>query len=453
MATSPSAFLTVSKMPTPVALQGRGTRVIPVHGLARFAFWTILLFSLTNVVGVIVGVMRRLHDAQYELSIYPIVFAICTAIVLAFTRGRKRSTLLIVAFGFWLIYFLGGFLGVNQITATNISHTLRLTLKPWMAIVGLPFLALRTISEDKVARLIHVTVVVTCLGAVVGLLQIIWSGFMEGLIANVGRAEGVWSNPATSGYVCSMVLFLSLAYPFRSHLVNWASRLILLAGVATSLSRGPLVALLIAWVVYAVSARRFGTLIKSAIALVAFLFITLSVIAATESVSKNHEQRLASVRALLSGEWDAETLSNRTELWGPALDAILSKGGLVFGLGHGSMLSIVDTSVGGLQPHNYFLYVLGNSGIVALLALLVFHFALYHQALKVPDRVARAALFAIATIWALGNMVDDSLIGHPSTGAIFACMVVAVAYARPQQLVRRQGMRRVYNGSLPPRAR
>jgi hypothetical protein len=129
------------------------------------------LISLTNAIGVFITWVRRSQDAAYELSIYPVVFAVCAAVVLAFTRGRQKSTLLFVAGLFWLLFFLGGFLGRMQITSTDFVHSMRVTLKPWMAIVGLPWLALRAISEDKVPRLIHGTVIVASLGAAVGLVQ------------------------------------------------------------------------------------------------------------------------------------------------------------------------------------------------------------------------------------------------------------------------------------------
>jgi O-antigen ligase len=335
---------------------------------------------------------------------------------------------------------LGGFL-VSAVGKLDILYALRETVKPWMTIVGLPWLALRAISEDKVPRLIHVTVIVTCLGATVGLLQIAAPDLMNMLLADVGRAEGLWSNPNTSGAICAMVLFLSLHCPFKSRLLNWSSRLLLLAAVGASLSRGAILALVLSWVVYTVSARRFGTLIKSSIALVLFVAATLLVLGAVETSSRMHEQRIDSVRSLLSGRWDIETFKNRTDLWGPSLDAILSQGGLVFGLGHGSMVNIVGKVDEGIAPHNYYIYVLGNSGLFALVGLLAFHFFLAQQAFRCSDRQQRAALFAIAAYLAMIHLVDHSLVGHPMTGAVLACVMVSIAYARPRSHVVARSLR------------
>ena len=417
-------------------LNPRQATAAPVHGLARFAFWTILLVSLTNAIGIVVSSVRRLEDDSYELSIYPIVFGVCMAVVLVFTKGRPKSTLLVVAWTFWMLYFLGGFLGTMQITAIDIRSTLRVTVKPWMGIVGLPLLALRAISEDKVSRLFHVTVIVTCLGSVVGILQVAMPGFMEGLVATAGRAEGLWSIPTTTGYVCSMVLLLTLLRPFDSRLMNWITRITLLAGVGATLSRGPLVALGISLIVYAVTAGRIATLIKSVVGLVFFVATTLAVVTAIEALSNDQSQRVAAVKALMVGDWEAGTFKDRTTIWGPALDAILSKGGLLFGLGHGTMGNIVGKSYDGISPHNFYIYVLGNSGIIALFGLLAFHIALFQQAFKFTERGPRAALIALATLWALAHMVDNSLIGDPTTSVVLACVVVAVAYARPRPPMR-----------------
>jgi len=226
-------------------------------------------------------------------------------------------------------------------------------------------------------------------------------------------------------------------------LMNWLTRLILVAGVVTTLSRGAIAALLVAWVVYAICARQFWTLLKTAIGVALLWLITLAVVEATEVATKAgfEQQRLTSFRAFLSLQWGQRTFNDRTELWQSGIDSIVSKGGLLFGLGHGSMTNIVVTDYQQIGPHNHYLYVLGNSGILALLAFLVLHFAYLQQAFKFPNRQARAAVIAIATVWAVYDCADNILIDHPTVGGIFACVTVACAYAgRTQMPGRRPAM-------------
>jgi O-antigen ligase len=450
---------TTALIAVPPNLAFRGTsrdnvaRPAPVHFMARFAFWTILILSLTNAIGVYVVAVKRLQDDTFELSAYPIVFGICTVIVLAFSKGRVRSTLLVVAWAFWLTYFLFGFLGKNQMTGSDIRGTLRVAIKPWMTAIGLPWLALRAISQDKIPRLFHVTVIVICLGAGIGFLQILLPGFMEGMLANQGRAEGLWGIPGNGGAICAFAVFLTLICPFKSRLMNWATRLILVAGVVTTLSRGAIAAMLLAWIVYAICSRQFWTLLKTAIGLALFWVITLAILESTEIATKpgHEQQRLSSVRAFLALEWGQKTFTDRTSLWQMGLDAILSKGGFLFGLGHGSMTNIVVTESQQIGPHNHYIYVLGNSGILAFLGFLALHFAYFQQAFKLTDRKARAAVIAIATVWAVYDWADNILIEHPTVGGIFACVVVVCAYAGRTQTQGRRPPMPMQHPSARPR--
>jgi hypothetical protein len=60
----------------------------------------------------------------------------------------------------------------------------------------------------------------------------------------------------------------------------------LLAGLGASLSRGPILALLIALVVYAIAARRFATLFKSILGLVLIVASGIAILGALEDTSK-----------------------------------------------------------------------------------------------------------------------------------------------------------------------
>ncbi len=419
-----------SRMPAPQMLARGTARPLPVHGMARFAFWTLFLCALTNAIGLYVTYVRNARDDAYMLGLFPVLFAVCATLVLAFTKPRKKSTILMFAWAFWLVFFLAGFLGSQQITGTYIRATLEVTLKPWMTLVGLPWLALRAISQESAPRFLRATVLITAIGAMLGLLQLMLPGFLQEVSDNSQRATGFWINPNTCGQMCVLALFISLVCPFRQKPLNWISRSLLIACVAASFSRSAVLTLVVGWIVYALATKRFGTLLKSAVALgifIAALFFTLNTI---EAVSPAQAERLRLFRSFLEGDWSADRVDNRTDLWKQTYLAIESKGGLVFGLGHGSMLKPVETRYGGLAPHNYYLYVFGNSGILSLLLLLVFEFVLFQQARKCPKREVRAGLLAMATVIALMHVFDHSFVGFPFAGVIFASVVIAVAYGK-----------------------
>jgi O-antigen ligase len=104
----------------------------------------------------------------------------------------------------------------------------------------------------------------------------------------------------------------------------------------------------------------------------------------------------------------------------------------------------------GLQPHNTYLYVLGNSGIIALVALLVWLFVLAQQGWKCGKREVRAALIAIAVMLAALLMFDSSFLDSPSTGAIMACFTLAACFDRASIVKFRHGVRSPARLPIPP---
>jgi O-antigen ligase len=413
-------------MPFPSAAHRRLVRTSKVHIIARFSFWTLFLVTLVNALWLLVTYLRNLHGPEYQLGIYPISFAIAAVLVFAFSKGVIRSPVLLAGWCFWLIFFLGGFLGSQQITATHFRSTLEVTLKPWMVVVGLPWLAMRAISQDKLPKLIRVTVLVGCVGSIVAVIQVFVPGFMQDLNAEAGRGSGFWIDPNNGGIMCAIFLFLSLAYPFRWRAINWGARLLLVVGVGVSFSRTAMLVLLVGWVVYGLTARRFRSLFASILAFALFIVSMLAVLDVVNAISPHHAKRLAYVRTFLEGNWGAEDANNRTDLWMLSYQAIVDKGGLIFGLGHGSMVRAAD----GLQPHNYYLTVLGNSGLLALIALLAWILVAARQAWKCGRRELQAALLAIVAIIVVTHVFLSSFFDQPSTGAILACFTLAAGYGR-----------------------
>jgi hypothetical protein len=414
-------------MTVPRVVQNPLARQAAVHPIARFAFWVIFLLSLTDALALFVTYVRSIYGDQFMLAVYPVTFAIAAVLVLVFSRRRQRSAILLAAWFFWLTFFLGGFLGTEQATATQIRYTLQVTVKPWMAIVGLPLLALRAIPAEAVPRLVRVSALIGSMGAVLAFVQVFIPGFMQELTSDQGRGSGFWVNPNGGGTMCALLFFASLMYPIQRRWLRWTTQVLLLVGVGVSFSRAALLALIVGWVVYGVTAKRFRSLIGSAFAMVLFLAAMIVVLDAIEAVSPHQAERLRFVRGFLVGDWSSDQSEHRTELWGGAVQAIADKRAFIFGLGHGSMGNIVD----GLSPHNAYLYVLGNSGLIALFGLLLWMLVMVQQAWTCSRRELRAALMAIAAIIAVVQLFDSGFVDRASSGAVVTCVVLAASYGRP----------------------
>jgi O-antigen ligase len=423
-------------------------RPVQIHVIARLFFWAIFLMSLANLSALVVTYLGRLRGERYVIGIYPVMFAVAMVIVLVFSKGRHKSPLLVAAWVYWTVFTLGGFVGQGQLTATNFRFILQVTVLPWITLIGMPWLALRAISEDKLPRLLRATVIVTCAGTVFGLLQLLIPGFMSELLATPDRASGLWLEPNSGGYLVVMVLFLSLICPFRASWVNWVIRLVFLVGVAASLSRASMLALLVGWVVYAISSKRFATLFKSVIGLAVVAAATLPALTMMEEMVPESAKRITYLRSFLTGDWSDGSVDNRTVLWKATFEAI-KQGGMILGVGHGSMAGVADD----LAPHNYYLLVWGNSGILALFALLAYKFTLFHQAARCTRQETRAALMAVASVLCVVHMFDGAVIGAPFISAAMACVVITVCYGKMRSGVgQRQpplnrGLRPVFSGN------
>jgi hypothetical protein len=401
-------------------------RAVRISAIARAAFWVIFLLSITNIMAVVMWYVAQLTGVEQEFGIYPVTFGVCAALVLLFTRGRHHSPILTVAWIFWGIFAIGGFAGEYQLTGAYFRFVLETVIKPWMTIVGLPWLALRAISEDKAPRLIQATVLVMAIGSVIAIAQVAIPGFLTELMSEPGRGSAFLINPNHFGATAACALFLSLIYPFERRWLNFATRLLLTVGLAVSFSRAAFLATAVAWIVYGVTAKRWGALFKSLLAVPILVGAVLITIEIVETISAHQALRFAAVKSFLQGEWSNEETDNRTELWRATVQTIIDQDGVILGLGHGSMARVVD----GIAPHNYYIFAWGNSGILALVAVLAFHFVLFQQAFTCRQPQTRAALLAIATLFAVAHLFDHSLVGRPHPGAILACVVVAVAYGK-----------------------
>jgi O-antigen ligase len=414
--------------------------------VARFAFWAIFVLSLSNLLGLLVTYFGRVNDPTFELAVYPVAFAVCAVLVFAFSKGRHTSAILIAAWAFWLVYALGGLIGEFQLTGTDIRSVLRITVKTWMTIVGLPWLAMRAVSEDKAPRLLRATVLITAIGALVGVFQAILPGFLSEL-TEAGRATGLWLNANDCGVICVLVLFISLMCPFRVGLLDWLARMLLIAGVAASFSRTAIVVLAVGWIVYGVTAKRFGTLFKSLVAVVVLWAAMLAGLKMIEAISPQQSARINLMLAFLQGNFEESGSSSRTEAWMQSF-AVIESNGFVLGLGHGAMTAMVDELNISIAPHNYFLYVWGDAGLIGLLGLLAFQFVLLQQAWKCPRREIRAGLLAVSAILTVTHVFSNSIYGLPFYGAVLACVVVTLNWSRAQNLASNHGIRAAYHRPL-----
>ena len=98
-------------------------------------------------------------------------------------------------------------------------------------------------------------------------------------------------------------------------------------------------------------------------------------------------------------------------------------------------------------PHNYYIFVWGNSGVLGLVAFLVFLGSLFWIAMRSQVRRIRAGLLGLLTVFVLLACSDHSLFAFQFFGAIFAIYALAGHYSRKRPA---PSMRRIPRSAVAP---
>lgn len=391
------------------------------------AFWTFLTFfvlSLANVGGLVQRVEKQ------ELPISPLMFAAAFLLVMPFTRAQRGFVYLSVAWTFVITYTVLGFLGPYRIVDVSDYSFAQLILKLWISVVGVPWLAIRAVSKDKLPVLVKAATLVATVGAVFAIAQMLVPGPFRFMVTEPGRGSGFWVDANSCGAVCGLFVFVSFLFPFRSKSLNLIVRTLLVVGVLATLSRGGLLGLAVGAIVYGIAAKRLRTVFMISVATVAIMIASSFVLGYVQS--ERLKGRVERLQEIMRGDF-SNTAEARGEVWNLAFMAVQKD--WLLGRGHGSMWRVVPIGKG-LGPHNYYLFVWGNSGFAALLVFLGLLFTLFRYGMRAEERNSKAALMAMTLMLAAYAMVDHGFIAHQFMGPMLALVAIAGHYAQQDKTLR-----------------
>ena len=202
--------------------------------------------------------------------------------------------------------------------------------------------------------------------------------------------------------------------------------------------------------VYGIAMKRFRIVLQIGIA---FLFVAIVgsfiVDQMKSSSTKIFESRLTRFGALLQGNFEGDRQADdRFALWGYGWRAVMREP--ITGQGHRFMDTVVPLG-GGFGPHNYYLYVWGNSGILAFVSFLAFLIVLGLMAWRCTETKSRASVLAITTMIATIAMVDHSFLNNVFFGPIFAIMVAIAYHLKPEKKKGFRPLHQVVRVAPPPR--
>jgi O-antigen ligase len=391
--------------------------------------WIVVLILLLFLLSNLPAIFTFVTGVQFPYS--PIIVLMVSLLVLLTTAPTSHGPFFYAGVIYCAVFTIFGFMGPHFLGFTGLYGTLEAIVKHWIAIVLVPWMVMRVMTVDRIPQFVKSIVVLSCVGAILSALQVVAVPIFGAWVTDKGRGAGFWINPNCCAPILGIALILAWAIPFRNRRTNLLVQVLLITGILATLSRSGLIALMIAFVVRAWVGKDFRSLIKS-VGLTVLIGLAGVLVLAGLSLEKRSSERLEMLGRMfeMRAETSADT-GTRLETWQAAFQLVSEH--WFTGRGHTSMVHVLYQGgrvEGGLAAHNYYLYVWGNSGILALIALLFYFGTGFKQSLRcVPSRI-RGATGAIVALLVVISMFDSSILATQYAGAFLAPLTVLLRYAR-----------------------
>jgi O-antigen ligase len=404
---------------TPGAIPVSKERVSIIVLLAFLGFY---IFSLIDVSGLMTKLVK--YD---KIPVQPIAFGAAAFLIIPWRRGKKFPIYFVGAWTYWVLFSIGGCLGTKRELGLGDYELIQLVIKLWISLVGVPLLATRTIVRDKYSMFIKLTVIVLAIGGAFAVVQVIRPEMFTAWMHEKGRGAGFWVNPNSCAEICVFGLFLSTICNFKSKFFANGLRLLLLGGIMASMSRGGLSMLFVGAVAYAVASKQWKILARVGLGFVLVVVMGLALAVIAKQAGMASLSRVERFASFTTGDVGSSG-SDRLSLWGYGWRGVMEDP--ILGRGHRAMEKIVQIG-SGFGPHNYYLYVWGNSGLMGLLGYLFFLVSLLRMGLRCKQVQNRAMVIAMTGIIAVTSLVSHSFMNSVYFGPIFAVMLLTSYYDLP----------------------
>jgi len=405
--------------------------------IINFMFLTNALIIIGNINGILYGVL----GIKAPLSPIILLNSITITGLLFFKlKPRGRFGFLVWYFLFFIIMFItlglasGLFFWQEYHPKASVDGGLRRVL-PSMIIFYSTYLYFNyQVQVGKLSKLIgqltiisFLTVLMIIFGDAVGITTEI-SGNKD-----AGRASGLFANPNGAGLAANYCLGLALTCLFldKKGLVLWIGIVSasIYASVITFSKAAILVTVLLlllypGFLLFSFLKTSFYQKVK----LVSIGVIFISSIGFTVvklqnylgSLDYHQLQRIEHTVALLSGEINEKTTSERSFLWEKAWNRIADNP--IFGYGLESFHRFPDS---GLGVHNSFLMIWGEGGIISIFLFVSFLGLLVVGAFKLKSKIGSALILGLVLIFS----AQDAFTGHNALENRLSIMMLALCTA------------------------
>jgi O-Antigen ligase len=399
--------------------------------LSRWLFAVYFVLAALN--GFVVFNRLAFADGGAERPTYPFVTLIVLLVVLGTTKERSQGLYFWAAWSFWIIINLIGFVNATSVSSENFRLVIQVVVKSWITLIGIPWMAFRIISPDKLQRYTKLLVLTGTVGSVMCLVQTANPALFYFIRdADTMRGAGTWDNANAAGVVLMLTLFLTRLVDWRSRVMKWTVYVILLAGFIGTFSRGALAGFFFGELIYIVIVRNYKRMFFSGLFLLLFMgsWVTIGFMIQNNSVtveSKEVRDRLQTVSNLFTGKGTQELETGRLYLWRAAVQEVLDEGSLLFGVGH---VGLIKSKSLGLAPHNEYIQTFADGGLLGVAVFLSFLGVFAYIFFRCKDRVIRASLMSMIAGYSVYCMTADKIFFLQMMGPYIAIFVMWAHYSR-----------------------
>jgi O-antigen ligase len=253
---------------------------------------------------------------------------------------------------------------------------------------------------DLILNVLQIVFLINCVAALFSKSLSEYFGYSISL----ERATGFFYNPDETAVMALYFMVLIVTSASRASVATGSKLFLAALALILTLSKNGYLLFFVLGVAYLVARRFYGKL-AVALASLLMLFPLIGPIVENNPYNLGDDQRLRieQVLDIVSGEVDNKTTTGRLDLWSLGLERIGNTFPFGGGIGSFHRMEGAQTDVNGdwLGVHNAFLMVLGESGLVPLLALLAFLFVLASSCLASSRRLAAVGILIVL----LGDMM------------------------------------------------
>jgi hypothetical protein len=350
-----------------------------------------------------------------------VIFVFSFILILLFTINRVLPKYFGFAWLFWAVYFIIGFLG--PYTSPEIYQIIQHNGKLWIALIGLPLVVFRFRSLKCAEVLLNTCIISSCVGSLVIYGQQFGYDLLKLMPDYYQRPFGLLVNSNDAGVALSLTLIASFLYSSNYKIYINIARLVIVGAIVLTVSRGAIISVCLSTLIY------FSMLSKIKTTLYLVLVITLFTVSTTYLTKYSlfdleNIEKLDALSSALSGDFTKlHRTDTRSDIWEEGLKYALTNP--LTGNGHSSMEGAI---LGMYSPHNTFIELVGNSG---LLSMLLFFLLQYYLLLKIRDisvQTMRAALISLLICFDILAFFNNSIWHLPPTAAVWALMISYIYY-------------------------